>query len=203
MTERDDDLRSAVHASWASICWSLAAGVAAITVGLTANTLSLLAYGLDAAVDSIASTMILLDLRSEVHGGHPPAHRRAERTVGLALLLIGAVVSVQSVRGLRSGTGPDPSSFGIAIAVASTLVLPPLAVWKIRLARRLRSTALQGDGILTAAGASLSALTLTGMLLDRRLGWWWADPTAALVIGVFLIVAGILTLLDRGAHART
>jgi len=203
MTARDADLRSAIRASWSSICWSVVAGVAAITVGLAANTLSLLAYGLDGLVDSIASGVILLDLKVEVHGGHPPAHRRAERTVGLALVLIGAVVSVQSVRGLRSGDGPDPSSFGIAIAFASMVVLPPLAVWKIRVGRRLNSTALQGDGILTAAGSALAAITLTGMLLDRKLGWWWADPAAAMVIGAFLIVAGILILWDRGAHART
>lgn len=203
MTKRDADLRSAIRASWVSICWGLGAGVAAVTVGLVASTLSLLAYGLDGLVDSTASGVILLDLRVEVHGGHPPVHRRAERTVGLALLLIGVVVSVQSVRGLRSGNGPDPSSFGIAIAFASVVVLPPLAVWKIRVSRRLNSTALQGDGLLTAAGSALAAMTLSGMLLDRKLGWWWADPTAALVIGMFLIVAGIFTLWDRGRHART
>lgn len=203
MTTRDADLRSAIRASWVSICWGMGAGVAAVTVGLMASTLSLLAYGLDGLVDCTASGVILLDLRVEVHGGRPPTHRRAERTVGLALLLIGIFVSVQSVRGLRSGTGPDPSSFGIAIAFASVLVLPPLAVWKIRVSRRLNSTALQGDGILTAAGSALAAMTLSGMLLDRKLGWWWADPIAALVIGVFLIIAGIFTLWDRGRHART
>jgi divalent metal cation (Fe/Co/Zn/Cd) transporter len=203
MTERDADLRSAIRASWISIGWGLVSGVASVTVGLVASTLSLLAYGLDGLVDSTASGVILLDLRVEVHGGHPPVHRRAERTVGLALLLIGVVVSVQSVRALRSGSGPDPSSFGIAIASASVVALPPLAVWKIRVGRRLNSSALQGDGMLTAAGAALAAMTLSGMLLDRRLGWWWADPGAALAISLFLIAAGLFTLWDRGQHART
>ena len=203
MTGRETDLRSAIRASLASISWSLCAGLAAVVVGLAANTLSLLAYGLDGIVDSVASVVILFDLRVEVRGGRPPAHRRAERTVGAALLLIGGAVIVQSMRGMRSGTGPDASPFGIAIAIASTLLLPPLAVWKLRLGGRLESTALQGDGILTGAGAALAAITLAGMLLDARLGWWWADPAAALVIGVFLVVAGALTLRDRGAHART
>jgi len=203
VTGRETDLRSAIRASLASISWSLGAGLAAVVVGLAANTLSLLAYGLDGIVDSVASVVILFDLRVEVRGGRPPAHRRAERTVGAALLLIGGAVIVQSIRGMRSGTGPDASPFGIAIAIASTLLLPPLAVWKLRLGRRLESTALQGDGILTGAGAALAAITLAGMLLDARLGWWWADPAAALVIGVFLVVAGALTLRDRGAHART
>ena len=203
MSQRDQDLRSAVTASQASIGWSVVAGLAAITVGLGANALSLLAYGLDAAVDVAASVMILLDLREEVHGGHPPAHRRAERTVGFALLLIGAAVSVQAVRGLRSGTGPDHTTLGIIIAVASTAALPPLSAWKIRLGRRLKSPALQGDGFLTGAGGALAAITLGGMVLDRTFGWWWADPAAAAVIAVFLVIAGVLTLSDRGSHART
>jgi divalent metal cation (Fe/Co/Zn/Cd) transporter len=41
------------------------------------------------------------------------------------------------------------------------------------------------------------------MVLDRSLGWWWADPAAAAAIAVFLVVAGVLTLRDRGSHART
>lgn len=202
-SQRHDDLRSAVHASFASIVWSVAAGVSAVVVGLATNALSLLAYGLDGIVDCVASSVILVDLRAEIHGGHPPAHKRAERTVGISLLVIGTVVSLQSVRGLRSGSGPHPISFGVAIAVASMLVLPGLSAWKIRLSRRLGSTALRGDGLLTGAGAALAAITLSGMVLDEWLGWWWADPVAALAIGAILIVAGYLTLRDRGAHART
>ncbi len=174
-----------------------------MVVGLATNTLSLLAYGLDGIVDCIASSVILVDLRAEIRGGHPPAHKRAERTVGMSLLVIGTVVSVQSIRGLYSGSGPHPVSFGIGIAVASMLVLPTLSAWKIRLSRRLGSTALQGDGILTGAGAALAAITLAGMVLDELLGWWWADPVAALTIGAILVVAGYLTLRDRGRHART
>lgn len=203
MEQRDRDLRSAVLASQASIGWSLIAGLAAVAVGLGANALSLIAYGLDAAVDAAASAMILLDLRVEVRGGHPPAHRRAEKTVGFALLLIGAAVSVQSVRGLRSGVGPDHTTLGLIIAVASTSALPPLAVWKIRVGRRLKSPALQGDGLLTGAGGALAAVSLGGLVLDRRLGWWWADPAAAAAIAAFLIIAGALALRDRGSHSRT
>jgi divalent metal cation (Fe/Co/Zn/Cd) transporter len=200
---RNRDVGYAIDASRVSIAWSLLAGVAAITVGLTANALSLLAYGLDAAVDAAASAMILLDLRVEMRGGRPPEHRRAERTVGSALLVIGAAVSAQSVRALRAGTGPDHSALGILIASASMLILPPLATWKIRLGRRLRSPALQGDGFLTGAGGALAGVTLAGMVLDRTVGWWWADPAAAVVIALFLVIAGIVTLRDRGSHART
>jgi len=34
------------------------------------------------------------------------------------------------------------------------------------------------DGILSAA-------TLTGLALNAALGWWWADPAAALMVAAF------------------
>ncbi|MEP7059882.1 MAG: cation transporter [Actinomycetota bacterium] len=201
--ERYRDLRHAVAASRLSIGWSVLAGTAAVAVGLRAGALSLLAYGLDATVDAAASAMILRDLHGELRGGHPPTHRRAERTVGFALVLIGAAVSAQAVRELVAGKGPNSTTIGIVIAVASMLILPPLSAYKIKLGGRLRSPALKGDGFLTGAGGALAAVTLIGMVLDRTLGLWWADPVAAVLISILLVIAGIVTLRDRGSHSQT
>lgn len=201
--DRQSDLRKALLVSMISVGWSLIAGVIAIVVGVTAGALSLLAYGLDAVVDATASVMIMLDLREELVGEEPPAHRRAEKTVGIALIVIGSGVMVQAIIALSDERANPQTALGVAVALASTLVLPPLAIAKLRIARRLRSPALQGDGFLTAGGAALAAVTLIGMFLERRFGWWWADPIAALVIAVVLVGVGILTLSDRGSHART
>ncbi len=203
MGTRQTDLRQAVAVSSMSVAWSLTSGIVAIVVGSAAGTLSLLAYGLDAIVDATASVMILLDLRVEIVGGDPPAHRRAEKAVGIALLVIGTGVTAEAAHSLLNEKPSSHTTVGIVVAVASTLLLPPLAIAKVRIAKRLRSPALQGDGFLTAGGASLAAVTLVGMHLERRYGWWWADPIAALIISMFLLVVGVLTLRDRGLHART
>ena len=37
----------------------------------------------------------------------------------------------------------------------------------------------------------LSAILLTGLLLNLTLGWWWADPLAALVMVPIIAEEGI------------
>ena len=74
------------------------------------------------------------------------------------------------------------------LAVLSLVVLPWLGSQKPRVAVDLASPALHGDGVLTFAAAALAGITLTALLLNSALGWWWADPLAAL-----LIAAGLAT----------
>ena len=81
---------------------------------------------------------------------------------------------------LVTNRASEVSGFALGQAVASVIFLPVLAVWKRRLATRLDSRALRGDSILTAAGGVLAFLAFLGLVLERTLGWWWADPVAVL-----------------------
>ena len=60
------------------------------------------------------------------------------------------------------------------------------SVMKLRVASHLGSPALRGDAVLTLAAAALAAITLVALLANSLLDWWWADPTAALVIAIAL-----------------
>jgi divalent metal cation (Fe/Co/Zn/Cd) transporter len=55
----------------------------------------------------------------------------------------------------------------------------------------LPSQELRGDAVLTIAAAVLAGVTLTGLLLNSALGWWWADPMAAVVIALVLAVEAL------------
>lgn len=46
------------------------------------------------------------------------------------------------------------------------------------------------DSAQTRACAYLSAVVLAGLALNATLGWWWADPVAALGVVAFLIREG-------------
>jgi divalent metal cation (Fe/Co/Zn/Cd) transporter len=37
----------------------------------------------------------------------------------------------------------------------------------------------------------VARLTLAALLVNSALGWWWADPSAALVIGAALATEGV------------
>jgi len=67
-------------------------------------------------------------------------------------------------------------------------------VSKYRLSRQLQSRALRADSLLSASGIALAAVALASLLLQRSLGWWWADSTGALLIAAFLAREGLRSL---------
>jgi divalent metal cation (Fe/Co/Zn/Cd) transporter len=69
-----------------------------------------------------------------------------------------------------------------------------LAAAKRRTGEALVSRALIADSRQTRACWSLSAVTLAGLGLNALLGWWWADPVAALAIAILLVREGLEAL---------
>ena len=78
---------------------------------------------------------------------------------------------------------------------ASLGTLAVLALRKRWLARLLPSHALLADSHLSAVGAVLAAVTLAGVVATRGLGWWWADPAAA--IGIAAVAGAVAVSLLR------
>jgi divalent metal cation (Fe/Co/Zn/Cd) transporter len=190
--DRASDLRKAIVASMLTIAWDLVVGSLAIGTAIVTGSIALAAFGLDAAIDGAASVLLVRRFRAErrhAHLGHGH-ERQAQAVVGASLLSFGVLIATGSIRSLVSSDPPSVSGFALGQAVASILVLPPLAYWKRRLAARLGSRALRGDSILTAAGAGLAFLAFLGLVLEETLGWWWADPVAALLITSFLLWEG-------------
>lgn len=60
---------------------------------------------------------------------------------------------------------------------------PPFAAGK--------SPALAADSLETLVCGYLSITLLMGLALNGWLGWWWADPVAALAMGAFMIREGV------------
>jgi divalent metal cation (Fe/Co/Zn/Cd) transporter len=187
--DRGSHLRRAIRLSQASIAWSVLSGLSAVAVGIIVGGISLAGYGLDTTVDAVASVVVLHRFhteRQEPLRGHS-LERRAARLVAIALILSSAFLVVSAVRALAIHHSPDATAFGVAIAAASMVVLPPLAVAKRRTAALLGSVALRADGLLTALAALLAFGALLGLVLDPAFGWWWADSVIALAVGAVLV----------------
>jgi divalent metal cation (Fe/Co/Zn/Cd) transporter len=73
------------------------------------------------------------------------------------------------------------SLVGIVRTSVSLVVMMWLARAKQRVARALDSRTLEADAFQTTACWWLSLAALVGVTLNGALGWWWADPAAALV----------------------
>jgi divalent metal cation (Fe/Co/Zn/Cd) transporter len=187
-TERGPLLRRALELSALSIVMSGLAGVLAVAVGLTSGRLSLLGFGFDGTVDSIASVVLLWRFRIEATQPHRAerAERIAEMAVSAVLVVLAIYLAVSAIEALANGAHPASSEIGVGISIASVLALPPLSLAKRRVAASLQSRALRADSILTGIAALLALISLIGFVLTGAFGIGGADAIGG------LIVAGVL-----------
>jgi len=127
----------------------------------------------------------------ELRGGSEQRQRRALQIIGLTFLALALYVGVQAVRDLAAHARPESSLPGVLVAGAALVVMPLLARAKRRTGRALENPTLVAESAETAFCAWLSATVLVGVGLNALLGWWWADPVAALVIAGFAIKEGL------------
>lgn len=125
---------------------------------------------------------------------------RALRLVGASLILLAAHIFYDSATALIARERPEESIPGIFLAALSLLVMPILAREKRKVAAALNSRALEADSFQTDVCMYLSAILLGGLALNATLGWWWADPLAALSMVPLIVREGREAL--RGALRR-
>jgi len=91
---------------------------------------------------------------------------------------------------LWTGDKPAFSAVGVGLLALSVAVMLWLARAKRRLAQELGSEAMEADAVQTTACWWLSVAALVGVALNGLVGWWWADPAAALVIAALVAREG-------------
>jgi hypothetical protein len=69
-------------------------------------------------------------------------------------------------------------------------VMPVLSYAQRRAGREYGSASAVADSKQTLLCTYLSAVLLVGLAANAMLGWWWADPTAALVIAAVAVKEG-------------
>jgi divalent metal cation (Fe/Co/Zn/Cd) transporter len=176
-------LRRGIALEYLTVGWNAIEGLIAITSGAAAGSVALLSFGIDSVLETSSGAVLLWRLRSEHHGANAEVvERRALKLVGASFLLLAVYVAVDSTKSLLFHDKPDRSAVGIALAVLSLIVMPWLARQKRKAAGHLNSRALAADSRQSSLCACLSAILLGGLALNASLGWWWADPTAALIM---------------------
>jgi divalent metal cation (Fe/Co/Zn/Cd) transporter len=177
-------LRKGVLLAGVTVAYNALEGLIAIAAGLAARSIALTGFGVDSAIEVASGVVVWWRLRAEL--GRPAlgsaAEARAARGAGLLLLTLAGYLVVESGRRLVLGDRPDSSLIGLVVTALSLVVMPLLARAKLRVANALGSRALRADAHETIVCAWLSFTTLLGLALNAALGWWWADPVAALAM---------------------
>ncbi|MGH9222592.1 MAG: cation transporter [Acidimicrobiales bacterium] len=177
-----------------TIGWNVVEGIVAIAAGIVAGSVSLIGFGLDSGIEVSASVILAWRLHQERGGGCMAENdRRATRAIAVSFAALAVYVSVHAAHNLATATEPSASPAGLALTTLSVLVMPVLARAKARLAPTLGSRAAASEANQTRLCALLSAVVLAGLALNAWLGWWWADPVAALAIGAIAGAAAVRT----------
>ena len=180
------------------------AAMASIAVALLLSGLKLWATwrtGSTAMLGSLADTVLDLIASIATLAGvwiaarpadedHRFGHGKAEslsaifQTVLIALSALG--ILLRAIEQWVNGARTDAADEGIAvsiIAIAATLVL---LAWQRHVIRKTRSIAISTDHLHYKSDLLLNLAVIAALVLDRYVGFGWADPLFAIAIAVCL-----------------
>ena len=184
--------RTALILVLVGLLWNAVEAVVAFWAGIQAVSVAMLAFGLDSIIELFAGGVLVWRLRTERDEEEAEtAEKRAQRLLGLSFFLLAGYVFLHSGASLMGWLPePEPSLAGIAIVVASAVVMSALYVGKMRIAARMQSRSLRAEAMESLFCDLQDLAVLVGIGLNSLFAWWWADPVAALVLVPFFVKEG-------------
>jgi divalent metal cation (Fe/Co/Zn/Cd) transporter len=175
--------------SWLSLFWLGIEGVVAIVAGVMAGSVALIAFGLDSAVEGVASVVIIWRF-SGSRLFSERAERRAQFLVAIQFFVLVPFIAFEGIEKLATGGEIETSWLGIGLTIATLAICQPLGLAKRRLGAKLGSSATVGEGTQNLLCAYLAIAVLVGLLANTLFGIWWLDPIVALGIAAVAFQEG-------------
>jgi divalent metal cation (Fe/Co/Zn/Cd) transporter len=182
--------RQARLLSWFSLAYMAAEGTVAILAAILAGSVALLGFGLDSAIEGMASVIVVWRFTG-TRTLSETAESSAQKAVAVTFFLLAPYIAYDAITTLALGQRAGTSWLGIGLSIASLIVMPLLGVAKKRLGARLDSGATSGEGAQNLLCAYLAAAVLVGLLANTAFGWWWLDPVVGLGIAALAVWEGI------------
>jgi divalent metal cation (Fe/Co/Zn/Cd) transporter len=192
--------RRAKQLSWLSLVWMGAEGAIAITAGILAGSIALIGFGIDSAIEGVASLVIVWRFTGHRLLSHA-AEERAQKLVAIQFFILAPYVAFEAIRHLAGAQHAEISLLGMVLTATSLVGMPFLGIAKQRLAAQLGSSATHGEGAQNLLCAYLAGAVLLGLAGNALFGWWWLDPIAALVIAAVAVREGLETWRGEGCCA--
>jgi len=192
---RTNFIKRGVTLEYFTIAYNSLEGLIALVAGFLAGSIALVGFGFDSVIEVTSAVALLWRLHADADEAW---RERVEiitlRVVGSCFLVLALYVGYEAISSVAYHELPERSVPGILLAVASLIVMPLLSRAKRGVARDIDSGAMRADAKQTEFCTYLSAILLGGLLLNALLGWWWADPVAALVMVPIITKEGIEAL---------
>ena len=171
----------------ATITYNVVEAVVALTAGTIASSIALIGFGLDSVIEVASAAAVAWQFAAR----NPLRRERAAlRIIAWSFFALAAYVTIEAVRTLLGAGEAERSAVGIVLVALSVVIMPFLSLAQRRAGRELGSASAVADSKQTLLCTYLSAAVLIGLVLDAALGWWWADPVAALVLAALAVREG-------------
>jgi divalent metal cation (Fe/Co/Zn/Cd) transporter len=191
--ERSDMIRDAFRLEYVTLAWMSLEAVVAIGSGLVAQSLVLIAFGLDSLIELASAGVLVWRLTVELRHGQKfaeAAEQRAARIGGALLFALAAYVVIAAAWKLWQRTGGEFSVPGLVLLLLSIPIMYYLSRRKLRLADALGSRALRADAVESITCGWLAVVVVAALVAQFASGLWWIDPVASLGIVWFLVREG-------------
>jgi len=172
-----------------TLVWLGIEGTVGVIAGILAGSVALVAFGLDSGIEGLASIIVLWRFTG-TRTISPTAERRAQKWVAVSFYLLAPYVAVEAIEKLIEGTAAETSWLGIALTGGTLFLCPWLGIAKQRVGAKLESRATYGEGTQNVLCALLAGAVLIGLAANSLFGFWWLDPTIALLIAVICVREG-------------
>ena len=162
-----------------TIVWMCAEAAVAIYAAVRSQSVALLGFGADSAIELMSAFVVLLRFKGVARVNE----KVAARITGLLLFSLAAFIVVGSILALTNPRfRPEPSYLGIALLIAAALAMPWLSGQKRALAAKTNSSSLRADAVQSSMCGYLAWIALAGLVLNAMFKISWADPAAALLL---------------------
>ena len=185
---RAANARAGRRLEYLTLGWNAIEAIVAIGAGTVAGSIALIGFGADSVIECFSGAILLW--RLQAHQFDERRERFALKLVGVSFMVLAVYVAFDAAHELVRQEPPHASPVGIAVSIASLIVMPLLARAKRRVAALLESRALNADSRQSSICAYLSAILLAGLVLNAFFGWWWADPVAAIIMVPIIVREG-------------
>jgi divalent metal cation (Fe/Co/Zn/Cd) transporter len=172
-----------------TLVWLGIEGGIGVVAGILAGSIALVAFGLDSAIEGLASIIVLWRFTG-TRTTSADAERRAQKWVAVSFFLLAPYVAVEAIETLIEGAAAETSWVGIALTAGTLVLCPWLGHTKQRIGERLGSRATYGEGTQNMLCAILAAAVLVGLAANTLFGLWWLDPAVALAIAAVCVREG-------------
>jgi divalent metal cation (Fe/Co/Zn/Cd) transporter len=192
-SDRTAMIHQAFWLEYLTLAWMTIEVAVAIASGIAANSLTLVAFGIDSIIELASAGILVWRLTVELQRGQmfaESAERKASRISGVLLFVLAIYVVASAGWKLWTHQGAEFSLPGLILCVLAIPIMYFLSRRKLDLAETLGSRALRADAVESITCGWLSLVVVAALVVQLATSAWWVDAVASLGIVWFLIREG-------------